>query len=163
MIYLSDETLDVLFKTGRRAYEAERINNEANEHLRRAYEDYQRIRENVVDSIDDLNKRKIKVMCTEVASFVDSFSKIKNVNLNECVGLTNINCIDTYEIDYKNMSNEINDMYDFIISGMKSYAFGGIVLGEIIMSRKSKISYNNAKANEAAAKIEIEKIETEKV
>ena len=163
LLSLPDETLDVLFRNGRRASEAEHINRNANEHLSRAYEDYKRTRDKTIDSLDELNKRKMKVMGREIVLFVDIFSKVQNVDLSECKGLSEIKTVEFTEIDYTDMNNEIEDMYNFIKDGMKTYFFGGIVLGSIIMGRKSKISYNNAKANEAASKIEIERLESEEM
>lgn len=169
MLYIPDEVLDVVLKNGRKASWAGTLNQYANERLQNACEDYNNMVERTLDTLDDLNSRKTKIMLNQFDDFIDSFQKIKNVSLSEVQGFTDLKCLQTSMPDFKAMKNDVIQVYEYIISGMKTYAIGGafgiagILVGSYVMGKKAQTAMNNALANNAAADIQIEKMETAKM
>ena len=91
-------------KKGVKAYSdikhAKKINNSAQEILNQAKSNLEKNRKATKNSLSTLGKTKLNVLNGCVAEFVDSFSKIKNIEVNSSIGINELKRfhIDSYEM-----------------------------------------------------------------
>lgn len=157
MIYLSDDTIGKLFPNISKFGKAQLINDIANDELKVALEVHNREKEHTMYILDELNKRKCKVIASEIAQFVEYFSRIKNIDFNEANGLTDNKQINFEISDYTQMSNQVLDLREFIEKAIVSYGLGGILIGSAVMHKKAETAMNYAMSykSEVQAKCEL--------
>lgn len=157
---LSDETLDRLLPNLRKISEADYINEISNKKLKMAATKHSRELNRTSEALDDLNRCKCQVLSNEIARFVDSFGKIKNIDFKETEGLSEKR-FEKFELsDYESMCTQVVDMRSMVETSIKVQVLGGILLGGLIMHKKAKTIMNNALTHKYEIDAECERIET---
>lgn len=105
---------------------AENLNSKAKNLANNAERRIKDSRSSTNKSIENFGKTKISIMSTTMKDFFDSFSRIKNVNLNDSIGLDELR-------DFNPNSKEFIDMKNasFKASELAAGGLGGIAAGAL--------------------------------
>ena len=106
---------------------AKNINTLANERVEKAKNHLENERVWVADILNDLGNLKVNVLSNSVMKFVDEFSKIKNVDFTNSVGLDELS---NFHIDHKDFE-ELKELGHFavkLLAGASSGAVGGTLM-----------------------------------
>lgn len=157
---MSDDAVRLFFPNISKAAEAGFLKETSDEKLRSYMIEHSRQVECTSKALDYLNLRKCAVIANEISSFVNSFRKIKKIDYKETDELSDYNFAKLDLSDYEAMSDCVVDIGEFLKTGVKSYAIGGIIIGGIIMHKKAQIAMNKALEHQDEIDAECEKIET---
>ena len=105
---------------------AESINNEAKEISDTATKTFNTAREFTNSTIENLGEKKIEIMGGNVKNFVDIFSKIKNVNFNDSVGMEELRAFTPQSESLNELRKASYNAADLIKDG-----FGGMAGGAL--------------------------------
>lgn len=129
--------------------------------MKGSYGNYLREVERTAEAVDELNERKISVLGNEITKFVNSFSKIKNIDFQETNQLMGSSAISFSESQFKSLQENATDLFDYLHKGSKVNVLGQMVIGSIFLKTRSKTILNNAKSNRIKSEIEHEKLNIE--
>ena len=170
--------------------EANKVQNKAEAILQFEQEKIQKTKDSTVEAIKKLGELKLKASSQSLGTFVDVFSKIKDVELGESAGLEELAKLNVSKENLKEMKNVSLHATDVLSGGIAGVgagallgwgtyggvmALGSMVLGGIIagpalliaggiFGAKARTKLNNAYSNLAEAKkiaAEIELAESE--
>lgn len=107
-------------------HDANKINEEANDIIESAKESVERARKSCGVSLNKLGKKKIDILDSSVKHFVQSFGRLKNVNLQGSKGLDEMEklCIDS--ADFEEL-RELGNFATSILSGVTGGTLGGAI------------------------------------
>ncbi len=113
-------------KAGVDQKDANETNDRANRIVEKASEKINTCRKNCGIAIDDLGKRKIKVLDESIKPFIGEFEKLNHVELSESTGL---NELQKMVLDKKNFSElkDLQSMASSMIGGVASGAMAGAI------------------------------------
>ena len=106
-------------------HEAGRITDDANSRVEEAKNQLERSRHFCADALSELGEEKLFVLGSSITRFVDSFEKIKNLDLVDSLGLDELRRL---RIDKESMS-ELREMQQFAVAvagGAAAGAVGGV-------------------------------------
>ena len=104
--------------------EANRMTNEANSNVEQAKDNLNRSRKLCADALSNLGEEKLVVLNKSIADFVASFEQIKNLNLQDSIGLEELRKL---HID-KESIEELKEMQQFaatVAGGLTAGVAGG--------------------------------------
>ena len=108
--------------------DAEHYNFMANSNISNAKESLEASRKASSAALESLGGKKLYVLDKTITGFIESFEKIKNVQLEESIGLEELN---NYKLDKQSIS-ELKEMGSYassILGGTASGALGGALTG----------------------------------
>lgn len=106
--------------------EAKRINENAHHRIREAKDTLERARKNTGDSITRLGKNKAEMLVGSVTRFLDSFTKIKNVDFTGSSGLNELKNFHTDTASFSNLRG-MSNFASSLLTGTASGAAGGAI------------------------------------
>lgn len=103
---------------------AKRINSEAQDLVDSTKRKIENTRSSTNESIKELGKTKISIMSTTMKNFVDSFSKIKNINLNDSIDIDELRGFNPNSKEFIDMKNASFKATELATGGLGSIAAG---------------------------------------
>lgn len=115
-------------KAGVDMKDAKDTNQRAQSIVRHAKEDFETSKKNCNDALADYGNTKAKVLSLSMKHFVDSFSKIQNIELSQSKGIKEIG---SFRPDGKFVSDlkDMSDMALTMLGGIAGGAAGGLAAG----------------------------------
>lgn len=107
-------------------HDANKTNEKANNIIEDAKKGVERARKSCGADLNKLGKKKVKILDSSVNHFVQSFGKLKNVNLQDSLGLDEMGrlCIDS--ADFEELK-ELGNFATSILRGVAGGALGGAI------------------------------------
>lgn len=103
---------------------AKEINREAQKIADKATKKRDTIRKSTNDTLAELGETKLSVMSGSILRFAENFSRIKNVRLNDSVGLEELRDFNPNSQDFLNMKNDGFKAAEIMQGGIGSLAAG---------------------------------------
>jgi hypothetical protein len=107
--------------------EAKRINESANDIAKEAEEFIKMCRENTRLAIEQLGKTKIEILSTTMNDFVMNFSKLKNVELKESEGLSELKYFNPSSNKFKDLEYAAWEAKKLAANGLGAIGSGALV------------------------------------
>lgn len=108
--------------------QAERINEQAEDLVNSAKAAMEYTRKKTKSSLEDLGEAKANILKNDIVRFVDVYSRIKNIHLNESAGIDEMRNL---KLDKQTLSEmkEMGDMATALLSGTAGGALAGALTG----------------------------------
>lgn len=107
--------------------EAKELIEEAKEMAKEAERRIERAREGASESIEDLGRTKLTILSRSMKNFVDNFSKIKNVNFKDSIGMEELKDFTPDGIDFSNLKKASFKASEIASGGLGSVAAGSLL------------------------------------
>ncbi len=107
--------------------DAQRIIDKSEEKYKKAQKELESVKELCMSNLEELGMSKKHILDTSVTDFLEVYEKLKNVNIQESVGLNEIQNYDIKQEDVVQLK-QLGDIYaDSISSGAKGVATGALI------------------------------------
>lgn len=107
--------------------EAKELNEDAQYLVEKAEKRIDKSRKKTAGSIEDLGRTKINILSTSMKTFVKNFSRIKNVNFKDSVGMEELGDFTPESIDFNNLEKA-----SFKAADIASGGLGGVAAGSLM-------------------------------
>jgi len=107
--------------------DAKVLNEDAQNLAKKAENRIESSRKKTAESIEELGRTKIEILSTSMKQFVKAFSRIKNVNFKDSVGMEELKDFTPDSVDFSNLEKA-----SFKASDMASGGLGGIAAGSLM-------------------------------
>jgi len=107
--------------------EAKELAEYAQDLAREAEQRIEKARKSTSKAIEDLGRTKISILSTSMKEFVNSFSRIKNINFKDSVGLEELKDFTPDSTDFSNLEKASFKAADLTSGGLGSLAAGSLV------------------------------------
>lgn len=107
--------------------EAEGIQSDAEQLEKICREELEGTKKATTKCIKKLGKTKLKIACREIRNFVDTFSKIKNIDLTDCKNLEEWKNVEFSDQDLKELQVLSKEAYDLVNGGLSGLGAAALV------------------------------------
>lgn len=107
--------------------EAEELAEYAQDMANEAEERIEKARKNTSKAIENLGRTKISILSTSMKQFVQNFSRIKNVNFKDSVGMEELKDFTPDSVDFSNLEKA-----SFKAADLASGGLGGVAAGSLM-------------------------------
>lgn len=107
--------------------EAKELNEDAQYLAKKAEDRIEKARINAVKSIENLGRTKIEILSSSMKMFVKTFSRIKNVNFKDSIGMEELRDFTPDSVEFSNLENA-----SFKASDVASGGLGGLAAGSLM-------------------------------
>ena len=115
------------FKAGKQAFRASKINKNANELVEESTAWLNEQRKACGKALQNLGKEKLSVLNNSIFQFLNTFSKIKNVDFRDSVGLDELKKLHVDQQDFDELQSMVNFTFS-VAGGAAAGTAGGAVI-----------------------------------
>lgn len=108
------------------AHKAQGLNENTAARQRIAAQNLETLREECGRALDELGLEKINVLDTSMKHFLDSFGKLKNVELRDSIGLDELKCLHIDEASFEELRKLSNMAVEIVKSGIAGLTAGSL-------------------------------------
>lgn len=105
---------------------AKKVNNKAQRISKRAEKKLNTRRKQTKSSLDELGKTKLEVLSNNMKKFVEEYSKIKNIDFHDSVGLEELKNLNFSDNSLKELRQASFEAFDILKGGLSSLGSGAL-------------------------------------